>query len=303
MQDMFNKFRHQMFTKYNDARSFFIKNPNCLINSEKYISDTITKILNDHMKDITKDFNETSYLYPFWANYQPLAWGRDPKHDQIPWIEVGEQTVGDKIKRVADDYFEKITDTGVPIGADHRFVVKSKKLLSLLQITDSVMIFLDTKTVGPRDDKDEVVASPYQVSGDGIWTEENKNVQNHLVLATGKKKTHDFYPAVSPLLVTSDNQVLPIIHIFIKPVYTMNNLNSKGTGQPIKEFKLITIPNGLLLTVNPNYLKQYPHLLYPGKDTKNKNLIKRRARINTDILKKIASWRFKIINPTNLIDE
>lgn len=295
MEDMFNKYRVNMFNTYNLARKYFIKNYQSLINVEKYISDVIVKILKDHLQDIKEDFNETSYLYPFWANFKPLDRGRDPKHDQIPWIEVGEQTVGDKIKRVADDYFENVTDTGLPTGADHRFVVSSYEIKKLLSITDSVMIFLDTKTVGPRDDKSEVVASPYQVSGNGSWTDVKKNINNDIVKATGKKKIHDFYPAVSPILITSKSKILPIVHVFIKPVYSMNNLDSIGSGQPINLFKLITTPNGLLLTVKPNYLKKYPHLLYPGKDDMKKSLIKRRARINAEILKDISPWRYRII--------
>jgi hypothetical protein len=45
------------------------------------------------------------------------------------------------------------------------------------------------------------------------------------------------------------------------------------------------------MCVNPNYLKKYPGLLYPGKDDKGKDPRKLRARIDFDILRKINSWR------------
>jgi len=47
-----------------------------------------------------------------------------------------------------------------------------------------------------------------------------------------------------------------------------------------------------LLTENPNYLKRYPGLLFPGKDDKDKDPRKVRARISFELLRKIASWRY-----------
>lgn len=66
-------------------------------------------------------------------------------------------------------------------------------------------------------------------------------------------------------------------------------------GQPLEKIKIASIPNGLLLAENPNYIKQYPHLFFPGKDDKSKDLRKIRARVSFDILKKIDSWRVKEI--------
>ena len=62
-------------------------------------------------------------------------------------------------------------------------------------------------------------------------------------------------------------------------------------GQPLTKIKVASIPNGLLLTQNPNYMSKYPQLFFPGKDDKSKDLRKIRARVSFDILKQIDSWR------------
>ena len=55
------------------------------------------------------------------------------------------------------------------------------------------------------------------------------------------------------------------------------------------------MPNGLLLEENPGYLKDHPGLLYPGKDDKDKNPLKLRARLSMDVLQEINEWRVKSI--------
>jgi hypothetical protein len=64
-------------------------------------------------------------------------------------------------------------------------------------------------------------------------------------------------------------------------------------GQPLSRLAIVSIPNGLLLEVNPAYLKQHPGLFYPGKDDKTKNPLKLRARVSFPLLRKIASWRVR----------
>lgn len=71
--------------------------------------------------------------------------------------------------------------------------------------------------------------------------------------------------------------------------------NNVSVGQPLKKIKVASIPNGLLLTQEPNYMKKYPHLFFPGKDDKSKDLRKIRARVSFDVLKAIDSWRVKEI--------
>lgn len=42
-----------------------------------------------------------------------------------------------------------------------------------------------------------------------------------------------------------------------------------------------------------NYLKQYPHLFFPGKDDRSKDDRKVRARVSFGILEEIDRWRVK----------
>lgn len=67
--------------------------------------------------------------------------------------------------------------------------------------------------------------------------------------------------------------------------------NGVNVGQPLKKIKVASIPNGLLLTHKPNYMDTHPHLFFPGKDDKTKDLRKIRARVSFDILKEIDNWR------------
>ena len=64
-------------------------------------------------------------------------------------------------------------------------------------------------------------------------------------------------------------------------------------GQPLTKIKVANIPNGILLTKNPNYNKLHPGLFFPGKDDKRKDERKMRARISFDLLGEIAEWRIK----------
>ncbi len=296
-EDMYSIYRNDMFNTYSKARQYYIANTDKLIELEKFMAEKVKSLIEVHLDEIVHDFNEASYLYPFWAQYPPLDRGRSPRGDQTPWIEVGEQAVGEKIKRYATEVFESVDDIAVPDGPDHRISVRDSKIGDILDNTDAAMLFLDSKTVGPRDDKDEIVVSPNQVSGNGSWTSVVENVANDCIFARGQRAFQQFQPALSPLIVGSDNVVRPVVLIFIKPVYSMNNQDG-GTGQPLNKIKLMTIPNGLLLSYGPSYLNQYAdnHFFYPGKDDKSTNILKKRVRINANILKDIADWRYQIID-------
>lgn len=296
VEDMYSRYRQMMFNKYNAAKADYIANPNRLIELEHFMTEQVIKIIKRHINGIVHDFNEASYLNPFWASYPPVDRGRASRGDQIPWIEVGEQAVGEKIKRFAPEVFEYVDDIALPDGPDHRIGVADSKIKEILKNTDAAMLFLDSKTVGPRDDKSEIVASTNQVCGNGRWDSVIENVTNDVILSRGPRITHEFQPALSPLIVDSNGCIRPVVIIFIKPVYSMNNLIG-GTGQPLKELKLVTIPNGLLLSYGPCYLKKYgnKHLFYPGKDDRTTPPLKRRSRINAEILHEIDSWRYQII--------
>lgn len=291
---MFNQYREQMYNTYNTARNHFINNPSELIEIEKFIFESVCDSVRNNIDEIVADYNEASFLHPFWGDYPPENRGRSPIGDQIPWLEVGEHVVGHKIGRFLRDSF-LIREVGMPTGPDDRYAMQSASIASKNSITNAAMLFLDTKSVGPRDDKDEVVVSPNQVSGDGVWVDPKLNVVNTKMIAK-KSASHDFYPAAPPLFIFSNNVIAPVVHIYIKPIYKMLHLdNPLLRGQPLAKIRITCVPNGLLLTKNPNYLLTYPGLLYPGKDDKSKDPRKLRCRVDLRLLKSFAPWRYSEI--------
>lgn len=255
------------------------------------------QLLDNYKFDIKRDYNEASYLYPFWQNYPPKDRGRSPVKDQYPWIEVGEQAIGTKLARLLDKDF-LVKDTGFPTGADKRFILSNKRILKATDgFTDTAWLFVDIKSIGPRDDQAHTVMSHNQVSGDGIWNTVNTGVRNSVLIATGKRKTHNFYCSLPPLFVLSDETVAPLVIIALKPVYSMRPRTGgdRNSGQPLVRIDLACIPNGLLLTQNPAYLKKFPGLLFPGKDEKSKDPKKLRARVSFQLLHEIADWRIKTL--------
>lgn len=289
---MYNEKRNLLFDKYTTGKSFFVSQPDTLIRIERYVSDIINTTIVDNFTELEHDYNEASYLNPFWANYPPEERGRAPVGDQVPWIEVGEHAIGHKLNRIiAQDY--TVSEVGLPSGADNRFVLRSDEISNITKgLTDSAFVFLDIKSVGPRDDFDHTVISPYQVSGDGLWNAPSENMENSTMLASGQRATHTFYPAIAPIYVLTDGTIAPTIHLFVKPVYTMLSMNPGGKiGQPLNYIKSICVPNGLLLTINPNYLKTYPSLFFPGKDDKKKDPKKVRVRVSFSLLDIIDGWR------------
>lgn len=161
-------------------------------------------------------------------------------------------------------------------------------------LTDTVWLCIDIKSVGPRDDADHTVMSHNQISGSGDWGEVAAGVFNRPMIACGARSAHDFHPALPPILILPDNSVAPVITMAVKPVYTMTPADagqSGWMGQPLQRVDCITIPNGLLLVESPGYLHNFPGLLFPGKDAKEKDPRKLRARISFAKLRQIAQWR------------
>jgi len=289
---MFYEKRELMCRNYNVARNFFIDNSNSLIELEKHLTNIVNDTIVENYEELARDYDEATYLNPFWASYPPDDRGRAPVGDQIPWIEVGEHAVGHKLNRIISTKYE-VAEVGLPSGADNRFVLISDEVSKITNgFTDRVFLFLDIKSVGPRDNFDHTVISPYQVSGDGVWNDPKQNMVNSPMRATGRSASHTFYPAISPFYALSDGTVAPTIHLFVKPVYRMMSLSEDvKRGQPLESIKNICVPNGILLTVDPDYLDMYPRLFFPGKDDKKKDPKKIRVRVSFEILRKIASWR------------
>jgi hypothetical protein len=292
---MYEQFRSSQLAIYNEKRQFLIDNPNLLIELEKYISNKIVEILKTNLVSIQEDYNEASYLYPFWQNYPPDDRGRKPRGDQFPWIEIGEHVLGSKLPRLISKDFI-IKDYGIPTGPDARFILKSDSISRLTkELTDSCWVFIDIKSVGPRDDADHAVMSHNQISGDGKWEALEKGIINNLINAKGKRVSHSFYCAIPPIYISSKNEILPVVEIVIKPVYRMIMDKTKCIGQPLKRIDVVTIPNGILLFYGPEYLKKYPHLFFPGKDDKSKEVNKSRAHVSFSDLRKIDRWRVQTI--------
>lgn len=294
---MFTQYAEAQFAAYNKALAFFRQNPQRLIEAEKFVMDEIIHFMDIHQPEIKRDYDEASYLYSFWKNYAPSDRGRASVGDQYPWSEVGEQVFGNKLQRHFNANFS-VKDSGLPSGADDRCIISSERIRQILGITDSVWVFVDIKSEGPRDDYDNAVMSPYQISGSGNWEKVEDGMKNNPIMAKGLRATHPFYCSLSPIYVLSDGTVAPLLTFAIKPVYEM--LKESGTGknggQPLASIKLACIPNGVLLTKSPNYNKLYPRLFFPGKDDQNKDKRKMRARISFSLLKEIADWRIKEIS-------
>jgi hypothetical protein len=295
---MFNEHREKLFREYNRARRHFIAHHQDLIALERYFSDALHDIIGRAISDIARDYNEACSLFPFWQNYPPDQRGRQPRGDQYPWIEVGEHAIGGKLPRLLQGFGFGIRDAGLPTGPDGRYVLKHRDIAKCLGgFTDSAWLFVDIKSVGPRDNFEHTVMSHNQVSGDGRWENAKDGVKNTVMKAAGARTSHLFHCSLPPLYVLSDSIIAPVVLVVLKPVYRMLSLNPERsrTGQPLQEIKLVSIPNGLLLEVKPAYLRQHPGLLYPGKDDKSKKAEKVRTRISFPILQTIDNWRVRAI--------
>ena len=225
---MINLHRQSQFAVYNKARKHFIANSNSLIELERLLTVNLVSIITANINELKQDYNEASYLYPFWQNYPPEDRGHMPVKDQYPWIEVGEHAIGSKLPRLLERSFQ-VKDTGLPTGSDQRFVLTDDSIGTATGgYTNSAWLFIDIKSVGPRDDQHHTVMSHNQVSGDGIWTTPPDGVKNTILLATGTRATHDFHASLPPIYVLSDGTVAPLVMIAIKPVYRMLQTNVVG---------------------------------------------------------------------------
>ena len=296
--NLFETYREDEQNFYNESRAFLINNRSCIEESEHYIADLLYDFVLSKKEEIERDYNAASILYPFWKNYPPEDRGRQPIGDQIPWIEVGERVLGTKLTRFLSTKFDTVLDTGIPSGADDRFVLAHDDIKTKLQISNSIWLFTDIKSVGPRDDADHAVMSPYQISGDGIWENLEEGVKNTVLTAKGKRTSHEFHCAIPPLYLIDKDTIALTCTAVLKPVYKM--LRSKigtPTGQPLDRIEVVVIPNGILLQCDGSgYLVEHPNLLFPGKDDKGKDPKKIRARVSFKILKNIASWRVRSVS-------
>ncbi len=294
---MFNTFRQSQHQIYLDARNHFIENYEQLIDLEDYVLGEVLNAVRRNIQQISRDYNEASYLYPFWQNYPPEERGRQPIGDQYPWIEVGEHSIGDKLPRLLTGRF-RVCDTGLPTGPDVRLIICSNDILSITHgLTDSCWLFLDIKSVGPRDDQDHAVMSHNQIAGSGRWDILSEGIINDVIIATGQRTSHEFHCSIPPIYVLSNRSIVPVVIVILKPVYKMLSLEDNNDGgQPLSRISFASVPNGLLLHEKPGYLSSFQGLFFPGKDDKNTNPQKKRCRVSFEVLRRIAPWRFQEIN-------
>lgn len=297
---MSNTYQHQ--DRYNQARTHFLANPEMLIELEKFLTNYIVSIINDHLIEIKEDYNSASDFYPYWQSCPPQDRGRKPIQDQHPWSEVGEKVLGSKLSRLLDLKFS-VRDSGFPIGSDQRFVLTNKyedEEISAATggITNSVWLFVDIKSAGPTDNEPSLVMSPNQVSGDGIWKNTPDGVKNSVFRAIGTRTEHEFHVTLPPIIVFPDGTIVPIVTIALKPKYQVLPplvVGTRNAGQPLDEIDIACIPNGLLITAQTlKGLDTYKGLFHPGKDG-NSSSGKVRARVCLEGLKKIAPWRMQTI--------
>ena len=287
---MFYRHQDKQFALFQQSVEYFHKTPERLVSIERFVCSEILHFISLKLPEIRRDYDEASFLHPFWMNYPPEDRGRAPIGNQCPWIEVGEQVFGNKLARYFAANFS-VKDAGLPSGADDRCIISSERIREILKITDSVWVFIDIKSAGPTDNFPHVVLSPYQVSGEGVWSAVSDGIRNSPIIARGERATHNFHCSLSPLYVLSDGTVAPLVTVVIKPIYELIEINGEPHGQPLKGIKIISIPNGILLTRDGGYIQRYPGLFFPGKDDKKKDPRKVRARISFEILKLIDAWR------------
>ena len=152
-------------------------------------------------------------------------------------------------------------------------------------MTSDALIHFDIKVTGPNDRADEVVASPNQVSGDGVqW---DRGVVNSAVMVQGLRATMQFQPELSPFYIY-ESRTFVCLTYFLKGVYTVHDLGH----QPLKYLELISAPNGLLAFDGPKYIN-IKGLFIPGKDEKTHK--KKRVRIRMGPLGNLADWRRALV--------
>ncbi|MEI6046463.1 MAG: BglI family type II restriction endonuclease [Chloroflexota bacterium] len=215
-------------------------------------------------------------MRPFWINYQPRQRGRSPIGNSIPWIEVAEKTVSSHIIRsltlanlIGLEYL------GLPLGGDVRFA------------TEDVFIHFDVKATGSNDNPNEIVASPFQISGDGkSWR--GDGFENLAVNVQRRGKDKDpmiFRPALPPFYVLEGRRLLCLTY-FLKVNYIRDN-----AGEQILEYlELVSVPNGLLMFDGPQYHHNTKGLLIAGKDDKTVQDTNRRVRVRFEQLAGIGDW-------------
>jgi hypothetical protein len=65
---MFKQFINEQYASYHTSIDFYKKNPNCLIDIERFVMNEILHFIDLQLPEIKRDYNEASYLYSFSEN-------------------------------------------------------------------------------------------------------------------------------------------------------------------------------------------------------------------------------------------
>lgn len=256
-------------------RQELLQNIDIIIGAEKSYMNFLQELLLGNVGNIYKDFGKANELRPFWKNYEPRQRGRAPTGNSTPWIEVAEKTViSHTIQALTRKNINSLEYPGLPLGGDIRFII------------DDVLIHFDVKATGPNDNQDEIVASPFQISGDGaLWLGEGFLNNSIKIPRRGTtKEPMIFQPSLPPFYLIGNKRLL-CLTFFLKTNYVRI-----GNDQVLDYLELACVPNGLLLFVNPNYHQKFPGLLIAGKDDKTVLDSNRRTRIRFNPLTEINNW-------------
>lgn len=247
---------------------------------ERETTAFLAKVVTETAPQMHADFSCSRDLVPSWIAYPPKQRGRAPKGDSLPWSEVGEKSLSFNLLRAIASQRDDISFPGLPFGADVRFA------------TRDALIHFDVKLTGPRDNPNEVVAPPQQISGDGAKWE--GGACNNSFKVQGKRASFNFQPKLPPFYVLG-GRVLPCLTFFLKAIYSLQGLGA----QPLEQLEVICVPNGLLLCEGP-YLCQTPGLFIPGKDDKSVKEGDKRTRVRLSPLASLeGGWRCQQIIPQN----
>lgn len=268
---------------YENARGYLLEN-GCekLLSIEEEVTNILSGYLFENFSQISNDFNFPWASSPFWRVYAPVQRGHMPRGEAYPWGEVGEKVLEGYIYSSLSQLFKDVSFPGIPYGHDIRF------------LTDKAFIHIDVKSTGPTDDQNEVVSSPNQVTGDGIYT--NEGIINSYVDMKGPRVTQPFRPELPPFYLIN-GKIIPVLTFYLKVVYSVN---SPG-HQPLAYIELVCVPNGLAFFVNPNYNESIPGILTPGKD--DRTVVRKRTRIKLNPLSRVDIWRCQSFSIDRLTNE
>lgn len=256
-----------------------------VVATEHKVHDYLTEALLATAPAIARGFEFASFTLPHWiAAACPEDRGSHPTGTAVHWAEVAEHAV---LPDVLSWLRGKVPHTwyaALPACSDG--VLGS----------DNWLLQCDTKAAGPTENKDDLVVSPNQLSGDGrLKTAPNygensvaENAALSFYTRAGTPRLEEYQPLLAPFYL-SDLEGKPLITVtsFIKVVY---DVTTRGQ-QPPHYLELATFPNGLLTAEGGRYDVDTLKLFKAGKDDKTVKRHRRRVRIDLRSLALLDDWR------------